>query len=145
MSADIEARLSAVFASARGKAGASREVFQRLQFFAKAMRHAPSTAGASALVWFDEREEIRGASLGTHPVTIGRDATCDVVLVGARVSRQHCRLRRAIGGGGIEIEDLGSSNGTLVNGIQLTPGKVQFLHDGDVIEIGGAALAVAGN
>jgi pSer/pThr/pTyr-binding forkhead associated (FHA) protein len=41
----------------------------------------------------------------------------------------------------VEIEDLGSSNGTIVNGAKLAAGA-RSLGDGDVIEVGGVALAV---
>jgi ABC-type multidrug transport system ATPase subunit/ABC-type multidrug transport system permease subunit len=49
---------------------------------------------------------------------IGSSADCDVVVEAPVVSRQHCRLRKV--GDGFLIEDLGSVNGTFVNGIQVT-------------------------
>ena len=72
----------------------------------------------------------------TRPVVIGRDSTCDIVLVGARISRRHCVVR--LGAGGPEVEDIGSSNGTRVNGEET---HSRILHEGDVIEIGGVAFA----
>jgi len=54
----------------------------------------------------DETVEIPGDT-----VTIGRSSDCDVVLERADVSRRHVELRR-----GIVAEDLGSRNGTQVDG-----------------------------
>jgi pSer/pThr/pTyr-binding forkhead associated (FHA) protein len=46
--------------------------------------------------------------------TIGSDPECDLVVDKPTVSRRHCRLSRS--GNGYLLEDLGSSNGTFVNG-----------------------------
>ena len=64
--------------------------------------------------------------------TIGRSRDCDVVLGDTGISRRHARIRP--GGTGWEIEDLGSTNGVLVNGVAVT-GRLA-LQSGDVIEFG---------
>ena len=67
---------------------------------------------------------------------IGRDPASAVVLDGLRVSRHHARI--LVSEQGILLEDLGSKNGTILNGRAVaapTP-----LSEGDVIEIGGVAL-----
>ncbi|MCB9436922.1 MAG: FHA domain-containing protein [Anaerolineales bacterium] len=51
-------------------------------------------------------------------ITIGRDATNEVSINDPEVSRHHCRLTRAAGG--FTIEDLGSTNGTFINGQRVT-------------------------
>ena len=80
-----------------------------------------------------------GGSGAAHPVpegetvVLGRSLDCDFVVGGTDVSRRHARLLPS-SGGRFALEDLGSSNGTFVNGqaVQgLTP--VQF---GDQITIG---------
>ncbi len=67
--------------------------------------------------------------------TVGRSRECDVVLADTGISRQHAQIRP--GGAGWEIEDLGSTNGVLVNGTPVT-GR-QALRSGDLIEFGSTA------
>jgi adenylate cyclase len=73
--------------------------------------------------------------------TIGRDAKSHLVLEDPRVSRQHALIRWA--SDGITIRDLGSGNGTFVNG-QAVPSNLELrLRNRDVIRIGNCTLAVA--
>ncbi len=65
-------------------------------------------------------------------VTIGRDITNDIVINDPEVSRHHCRLTQ--GGGGYTVEDLGSTNGTFVNGQRLTGARP--LQPGDMLGLG---------
>ena len=51
------------------------------------------------------------------PVTLGRSRNCDCVLADPSVSRRHAELRRE--GGRWILRDLGSRNGTRVNGARL--------------------------
>ena len=69
-------------------------------------------------------------------VVIGRSSSCDIVLQGSGVSRQHARVQQV--GDDFGLEDLGSLNGTYVNGARVT--SFLRLGEGDVIEIGGFAL-----
>ncbi len=62
----------------------------------------------------------------TDRVTIGRSARCDVMLGGKLVSRLHAEIDRREGGW--VVRDLGSSNGTFVNGQLVTQ---TVLSDGD--------------
>jgi len=76
-----------------------------------------------------------------HPLngevtTIGRAAENDVVIRDPRASRQHACIRRQ--GQYLLLEDLGSANGTFLNGERvLAPVKVW---DGDRITVGGVTL-----
>lgn len=63
---------------------------------------------------------------------LGRDITNDIVINDREVSRHHLRL--TLGGDGLTIEDLGSTNGTFVNGKRVT-GTIA-LKNGDMLGLG---------
>ena len=69
--------------------------------------------------------------LESQELIIGRGAECQLVIPDRQVSRHHARIYRTKGG--YVIEDLGSKNGTHVNGISVHEGVI--LQDGDVIQI----------
>ena len=75
-------------------------------------------------------------------VVIGRDAgQCDVVLLNTSVSRRHARL--SVGSDNIlQIEDVGSSNGTAINGTRIEPGLAQPLEPGSTVKLGDIELVV---
>ena len=64
--------------------------------------------------------------------TIGRATGADFILDAALVSRVHCRLT-ALAGGELELRDLGSTNGTFVNGERVETAR---LAPGDRIRVG---------
>lgn len=65
-------------------------------------------------------------------LTIGRDSSNGVAINDAEVSRKHARLNMQ--GGKFVIDDLGSTNGTFVNGQRITGPVV--LKAGDVVSLG---------
>lgn len=65
-------------------------------------------------------------------LTIGRDASNAIAINDAEVSRKHSRL--SFQGGKYVLEDLGSTNGTFVNGQRLSGPAV--LKPGDVVSLG---------
>ena len=69
-------------------------------------------------------------NLGDDPVVIGRTSDADFQIESSSVSRRHCRIYRTHSG--YRIEDLGSTNGTVVN--QQTVAAIE-LKDGDHINI----------
>lgn len=73
-------------------------------------------------------------ALSGETVTLGRHRSNDIAIVADQISRHHARLISS--GSGYAIEDLGSTNGTYVNGERIS-GIVQ-LHDGDEIRLGGS-------
>jgi pSer/pThr/pTyr-binding forkhead associated (FHA) protein len=70
-------------------------------------------------------------------IVIGRSSELDMVLVEEMVSRKHARI--ALAEGTISIEDLGSTNGTFVNGEKVQQGT---LREGDRVLIGTNILKV---
>lgn len=69
-------------------------------------------------------------------LTIGRSAACDLVVDSVLVSRQHAQLECAAGR--CTVEDLGSSNGTFVNGRRVSRAT---LSPGDRLRLGDVELA----
>ncbi|MCZ6786917.1 MAG: FHA domain-containing protein, partial [Planctomycetota bacterium] len=67
--------------------------------------------------------------------SIGRSPECDLPIDDHQASRRHCSVVRV--GGGYEMSDLGSTNGTLVNS---TLQKKMVLSHGDVIRIGATEI-----
>ena len=72
--------------------------------------------------------------LGEFVLTIGRLPECTITLADTNVSRKHAEVRPD--GAGFLLSDLGSTNGTFVNGVRITQHE---LSDGDVITFGGPA------
>ncbi len=68
--------------------------------------------------------------------TIGRSRDCNIVLDDIGISRRHADIR--LGPDGWTIEDLGSTNGVLLNGRSVR--GVHALHSGDRIELGSTAI-----
>ncbi len=70
--------------------------------------------------------------LGFEPVSIGRHGDNEVILPDPQVSRHHAEI--LMQGGRWVIADLGSANGTFVNGQQITGPHV--LNHGDLLRVG---------
>src|SRR3954470_7961185 len=85
----------------------------------------------------------RGATetitLGEGVTTVGRQDECQLRIKSSQVSRKHCELFEKKGL--LLVKDLGSSNGTLVNGEKLQGQRV--LEPGDELTIGPVLLRVA--
>jgi len=71
--------------------------------------------------------------------TVGRATGADFILDAALVSRVHCRLS-ATEDGGLEIQDLESTNGTYVNGVKVDSAR---LADGDTLRLGRVELQLS--
>lgn len=87
----------------------------------------PMAVGWLSLPGRPERAVVDDA----QPLSIGRAAGNDVVLDDPAASREHALLRTE--DGGFVVQDLGSANGTRVNG---TPVEVARLADGDRLAFG---------
>jgi hypothetical protein len=77
----------------------------------------------------------RRVGIADEVVTIGRLPECAVVLDDPNVSRRHAQLRRE--GAEVVLVDLGSTNGTKVNGVTV---REHRLAPGDVISVGTTTL-----
>ena len=73
--------------------------------------------------------------------TVGRTARADFILDAALVSRVHCRLTADVSDQ-LVVEDLGSTNGTLVNGAKVDRG---VLKPGDTLTVGRVQFLVQSN
>src|SRR5215216_6364791 len=71
-------------------------------------------------------------NLDQFPITLGRDPANQLSIDGAGVSRRHAQLN--LSGDALVLEDLGSSNGTYVNGERLTGAR--SLRAGDRLNLG---------
>jgi predicted component of type VI protein secretion system len=73
---------------------------------------------------------------GEPEVVVGRATGCRWIIASGAVSRRHARLVRR--GSEVTIEDLGSSNGTFVNGERLTAPRE--LRDQDRVQLGAVEI-----
>ena len=87
------------------------------------------------LVLVEQEGPGREFGLSKASITLGRALSNDLVLGDARASREHARLE--CGAGGCEIVDLGSANGTRLNG---KPVQRAALKPGDVVGVGSSQL-----
>lgn len=78
--------------------------------------------------------------LGESEFTLGRDPSSSLILDDRELSRRHALIRR--GPSGWEIHDLGSSNGTRVQGHRM---ESALLSDGDEIRLGPFVLVFSGD
>ena len=99
-------------------------------------RDGAATAEGRPLLRVDNQGQQREVTLGSEPVSIGRDADNSIVLRDAHVSRHHARI--SLEDGHYWIQDLKSQNGTLLNG-QVAVDRRQ-LEPGDQFAIGGATM-----
>lgn len=83
------------------------------------------------------RQEI---PITRSPRTIGRDPACDIRVPAASISRRHCEVSFDEDEDSVTIKDLGSSNGTFVNGQKIS-GETE-LTPGDTVRIGPFVLVV---
>ena len=88
----------------------------------------------SAVPWLEyypgEGTDVRLAPLEAFPFLIGRDETATLQVPSSRVSRQHAVI--LCEGSALRIKDLGSTNGTFVNGRRV---ETALLNDGDILTL----------
>ncbi len=101
-------------------------------FDAEVTARPPATSGVATVTVPGFAQDV---TLAGERIVIGRLKTCDVCLDDANASREHVALERE--GTGWVVVDLGSTNGTLVNGEKID--RVR-LRDGDTVTIGTSEL-----
>ncbi|MAG32418.1 MAG: hypothetical protein CL908_16170 [Deltaproteobacteria bacterium] len=93
-------------------------------------------AGASAVILSGFYEGLE-VSLDRERTVVGRGRKADVTLAEATISRAHAVL--GFDGEGFFVEDLGSTNGTMVNGTRVA--RQQFERD-DEIQMGKLRIGI---
>jgi len=92
------------------------------------------------LVMFRSEGGRRSFSITRDVSVVGRREDCDFRIPLGEISRKHCRLIRD--GEALRIEDLGSSNGTFVNGQRV---QESVLQPGDTLQVGPVTFVVQVN
>jgi hypothetical protein len=92
--------------------------------------------GASEIVAKVTLPDDRKITLGKDTLIIGRLAECDIAFDDSNVSRRHAEIKALVGG--YAVNDLGSTNGTKVNGVTITFERA--LRDGDIISVGSHSI-----
>lgn len=85
------------------------------------------------------RSAGRAIAIKRNTLLIGRAEQCDVRPLSEEVSRRHCQV--TVGPDAVWVEDLGSRNGTHVNGQRI--GERTKVVDGDMIRVGSLELKVS--
>lgn len=84
-------------------------------------------------------KELRGVSIVVRgPVIVGRNSGADIVIGAGYVSGRHARF--SLMGQNLFVEDLGSTNGTAVNGQFIN--EPTALRNGDTVNVGDVAIRV---
>jgi len=89
------------------------------------------------MVMFRADGQRRSFSVTRDMTVIGRREDCDLRIPLSDVSRKHCRM--ILNGDAIKVEDLGSSNGTYVNGERVQQAE---LTPGDTLQVGPVVFVV---
>ena len=95
------------------------------------LREGEGGVGAGSLVLPTGERVV----LGEQVLSVGRMPECNIVLADPTVSRHHAEIRPR--GTGYVVVDLGSTNGTRVNGVRITE---QELADGDELTFGNTRI-----
>jgi len=68
------------------------------------------------------------------PISVGRTSENDIAIPEYSVSKRHCIISRV--NGEFRLTDMGSTNGTIVDGVSLVPQKPRRLMGGETISLG---------
>ncbi len=128
-----QAQKSARATSTRaGELGAGSDETARLP----ALIAQPATVAGGKLLLSGGAGAGQVFALDKAIITIGRGSDCDIAIADASISRQHAQIVRQEMGW--YLQDLGSRNGTAINGQRL--GAPARLEDGDLLTVGNIPL-----
>jgi hypothetical protein len=99
---------------------------------AEPLEQRARSRASTALLLIDGRPMV----IGPGGAKIGRSRRCDVVLQDPNVSREHAEIRPR--GGSWVLSDLGSTNGTALNGRRID--RPEVIRPGDEIELGTSVM-----
>ena len=102
-------------------------VVAKVSDVAEPINSSPRLVDAALVLLNGER-----ITLDTDSLKIGRQASCRIVFNDSNVSREHAQLRRSADGW--KLLDLGSTNGTKINGVKIA--EEQLLVNGDELGFG---------
>ena len=103
---------------------------------ARPVARDPSTAPGGKVNWLiGMGGDVAGKRyhIGQRNITLGRAPTNYIQTTDDKASRQHCQIKPE--GNGVRVTDMASSNGTQVNGENISS---CLLEDGDTLEVGNA-------
>lgn len=103
-----------------------------LVFLLRATEAPSSRQGIVKASLVPEAEGALLVAIAAGEITLGRSPTTNVVVDSGAVSKVHARIERTLDQ--LVLEDLGSANGTYVNGARV---MTAFLQDGDVVSLAG--------
>ncbi len=84
-------------------------------------------------------KELRGVTIAVRgPVIVGRSPNADIVIAAGYVSARHARF--SLMGQNLFVEDLGSTNGTAVNGQPIS--EPVALNNNDIVNVGDVSIRV---
>ncbi|HWD69986.1 MAG TPA: DUF3662 and FHA domain-containing protein [Solirubrobacteraceae bacterium] len=107
-------------------------VFSAAKRIAEPLEESATVRQQRALLIYGGRRLM----VGPRGATLGRSRDCEIVIDDANVSRQHAEVRPR--GGAWVLSDLGSTNGTRLNGRTL--GGPEVVRPGDEIEVGSSVI-----
>jgi hypothetical protein len=107
-------------------------VYSNASRLAEPLEERARARDETALLLLDGQRHV----VGPGGVTLGRSRQCDIVLSDPNVSRQHAEVRAR--GGSWVLTDLGSTNGSRINGRAVEGSEV--IRPGDEIELGSTLL-----
>lgn len=118
--------------SGQGDSSGRTMIYSNAGRIAEPLEQRAHTRAETALLLLDGKRLL----VGPAGVTLGRSRQCDVVLDDPNVSRQHAEIRPR--GGSWVLSDLGSTNGSRINGRTIEQPEV--VRPGDEIELGTTVL-----